>query len=158
MGLKRQAPERHPGGMGTIAEALFFDDCRPGVDVRVQPAPQLTSIPPQEVVVEQRLFVNEVFVVNPTKWTCTVNVIAEHPSPALNSGEYTIEPGDTLRIGAYTMGGTFAEPENHVRITVYRDLRKTAYYKLSNFRMNTVQAGPEHRRYFNVMHGWTTTK
>lgn len=130
----------------------------PGVDVRVQPTPQVTIAPAEEVVKEQRLFVNEMFVVNPTKWTCKVNVVAEHPSPALTSGDHTIEPGDTLRIGAYTMGEAFAGPENHVRIAVYRKLRKPAYYKMSHFRTNTIQVGPEHRRYYKVMHGWVSTK
>lgn len=129
----------------------------PGVDVRVQPAPQVTTPPKQEEVKEQRMFVNEVFVVNPTKWTCIVAVRTEHRSPAMPNGEMTIQPGDTLRIGTYSAGETFADPDGHVRIFVYRKTRPNTY-KLAHFRTKTDQATPEHKRYFKVMSGWRRTE
>jgi len=130
----------------------------PGLDVRVLPAPEVTIPVQLEEVKEQRMFVNEVFLVNPTQWTCKVNILVDRPSPALNGGERTIEPGDTLRIGVYSAGEIFQPPENYVRIAVYRKLRKTGYFKMSHFKTNIEQPSPEHRRYYKVMHGWVSTR
>ena len=129
-----------------------------GVDVRVQPAPEVPEPHKEKPLTEHHLFVSEVFVVNPTKWTCKIHVVAEHPSPALTKSEYTIGPGDTLRIGAYSTIKAVAEPECCVSITVYRKRHNSDNNKMSNFRTEQVQVHRQHRRYYKVMHGWVPTK
>jgi hypothetical protein len=144
------------GNRSGFSEQGHDDDGHiPRPEMRMPPAVD----PPETVSVEeQRLFTNEVFLVNPTKWTCRVRVLVKDPSPALKDAEYTIDPGDTLRIGAYTAGETFVQPEAYLTIATYRKLRKGPYYKMARYRMAEVQAVPEHRRYYRMVRGWYSTK
>ncbi len=96
------------------------DGIIPGPGVRVTTMPTILEPPKQEVVEEQRMFVNEVFAVNATKWPCLLKVEAKQASPALPSGSFAIQPGDTLRIGTYSMGEVFDDPEKHVTLTAQR--------------------------------------
>jgi hypothetical protein len=95
------------------------DGLIPRPDMRFVEKPQVVG--PQKPVAEcQKLYVNEVLVVNSTKWRCTVKVEPKQPSPALPAGTFTLQPGDTLRAGTFTMGETCVDPTNHVTLTVQR--------------------------------------
>ena len=111
-----------------------------------------------EVAICQKLFVNEVFLVNPTKWTCQVHVLVQDPSPGLLGGTFTIGPRDTLRIGSYTVGEQFDVPVRHVQVAVSRKKRKGPYYWMANYRFAEGQVTAEHRRYYQMVHGWESTK
>lgn len=119
--------------------------------------PTTERVPPpvQEIVVEQRLFVNEVFVVNPTRYACRVQATPKAPSPALPGGSYTMAPGDTLRIGSYTMGEVFAPWPDHLSLHISQAVLKHKRTAVATTCTDQVQADPERRRYYVVIEGWT---
>jgi hypothetical protein len=140
-------------------------------DLHHIPSPGTTFTPPtepfgpveepvrvEEVAICQKLFVNEVFLVNPTKWTCTVDISVDNPSPALQGGRTTIGPRDTLRIGSYSVGERSEEPEGHVRVFASRKKGKGSWHMMARYRLAEEQVSPEHRRYYRVINGWTSTK
>ncbi|MFN3874655.1 MAG: hypothetical protein ACK4L7_01930 [Flavobacteriales bacterium] len=103
----------------------------------------------------QRLFVNEVFLVNATRHAGRAKIRALQPSPALQDSEHTLAPGDTVRLGSYTMGEVFIEPSRQVSVEVRRLLRnrrKPASLGLLKTIETAVTA--EHRRYYLVVMGW----
>ncbi len=111
----------------------------------------------QEVVEEQRLFVNEVFVVNPTRSACRVLATPRWPSPALPAGIQTMAPGDTIRIGTYTMGEVFSPWKDHLTLDIHEVLLKKKHLATARIRTDEVQAEPERRRYYVVIEGWSKT-
>ena len=122
------------------------DPREPGQPGLVEPSP-----PPC-----QRLFVNEVFLVNATRQAGKARVKALHPSPALKDSEHTLAPGDTVRLGSYSMGEAFAPPEKQVNVEVRRALRNRRKVAAQGvLRTEQVQVGAEHRRYYLVVRGWS---
>lgn len=118
-------------------------------------------VPTKPVVVEeQRLFVNEMLVVNSTKWPCVVHVKPTHASPALPEGDLKLLPGDTLRVGSYTMGEVFAEPEGHVMLTADRvNKRGRKVGVLDVLYLQQLQISPDLRRHvFHVLPEGTRLK
>ncbi len=128
------------------------DGIIPGPGVRVRTSPFVTVPPEQEVVEEQRLFMTNVFVVNASKDVCRMEAVAKQPSPALQGGQYTMAPGDTLFIGAYTTGEIYQEAAKHVTVTGKRwhkrPKKQKAYWIL---REDVVPEGAEARRYYVVI-------
>lgn len=102
----------------------------------------------------QQLFVNEVFVVNATRHAARVDVRVWAPTPALPPGTHTLAPGDTLRLGTYTIGMAFAPPDDHLALVATRILRNRKRQAQGSFRTATEQISPEHRRYYLAIHGW----
>ncbi len=128
------------------------DGLIPGPDVRITTVPVVPDPPKQEVVEEQRLFVTNVFVVNESKYICRMEAIAKHPSPAMQGGNYTMAPGDTLHIGAYTTGEIYQEATKQVTITAKRWSRKAKKqvpYRVLREDVNAVV--PETRNYYIVL-------
>ncbi|HRH38049.1 MAG TPA: hypothetical protein PK760_06875, partial [Flavobacteriales bacterium] len=80
------------------------DGLIPRPELRMTQKPEVTIPQQPETVMEQRLFVTEVYAVNASKYTCRLNVLAKHPGPALENSDHTMAPGDTIRIGMYTTG------------------------------------------------------
>lgn len=130
----------------------------PRPNVRVVTSPEMKEPYKQEVVEEQRMFVNEVFVVNPTRSACRVFVTPKQPSPALPGGTYTMAPGDTLRIGMYSMGEVFQGPEPHLTLDINEVELDRRRKVVARTHLDQVQASAEHRRYYYVIVGWTTGK
>lgn len=121
------------------------DPRAPGQPGHVEP-----SLPPC-----QRLFINEVFLVNATRQAGKAKVKALHPSPALKDGDHTLAPGDTVRLGSYSMGEAFAPPEKQLSVEVRRALRnKRRVTALGVMRTDHEQIGTDHRRYYLVVRGW----
>jgi hypothetical protein len=107
------------------------------------------------VAICQKLFVNEVFVVNATRHAARVRVLVTNPSPALGPGEHTLAPGDTVRLGPYTVGQTFELPETHVTLEARRVMRnRKRAGAVGELRTNEAQVSPERRRYYCVIEGW----
>ena len=124
----------------------------PGPSVRVTTVPQVTEPPKQEVVYEQHLFMTQVFVVNASKYICRMEAVAKHPSPAMQGGNYTMAPGDTLHIGAYTTGEVYEEAAKHVTITAKRASRKPKKQVAFHVLREDVNAVvPETRNYYVVL-------
>ncbi|MEO8067308.1 MAG: hypothetical protein ABI599_06415 [Flavobacteriales bacterium] len=124
----------------------------PGIEVRTTQKPEVTAPFKQEVVKEQRMFITEVFVVNASKYTCRMDAVVKNPSPAMQNGNYTMAPGDTLRIGMYSTGETYDEAAKHVTITAKRwsrKARKQLAYRI--LREEVTAAEPEARKYFVVI-------
>ena len=119
----------------------------------VNPTPVPVREP--EVAPCQKLFVNEVFVVNATRHAARVRVRVTNPSPTLGPAEHTLAPGDTVRLGTYTTGETFEGPENHLALEAMRVVRNRKRPAASGeLRTNEAQVSPEHRRYYMVLSGW----
>jgi len=125
------------------------------VNVRVTQQPIVTEPPEQEVVECQKMFLNEVFLVNTTRKAGKARVKVLKPSPALKDSEYTLAPGDTLRLGSYSMGETFTAPDHQLTVAVKRLIRNRKKPAADGLlRMDSVSVNAEHRRYYVVVRGW----
>ena len=103
----------------------------------------------------QKMFTNEVFLVNATRQAGKAKVKALRPSPALKDSEHTLAPGDTVRLGTYSMGETFEVPDKQLAVEVRRALRnRRKPAALGLLRTDQVQVGAEHRRYYLVVRSW----
>jgi hypothetical protein len=103
----------------------------------------------------QKLFTNEVFLVNATRQAGKANVKVLRPSPALKDSEHTLAPGDTVRLGSYSVGERFAAPETELTVDVRRVLRnrrKTA--ALGVVRTNNGPVNDTTQRWYLVVHHW----
>ena len=121
----------------------------PGLNVRTTQKPGEPIPYPQEVVREQQLFVNEVFAVNATKWACVLKVEAKQASPAMPTGSFTLQPGDSIRVGTYSMGETFDAPDKHVTLTAQRPNGKGRKRSpMEVLFLQQQQISKEHRSYY----------
>ncbi len=118
------------------------------------PGPMELPLREPEVAICQQLFVNEVFLVNATRQAARVDVHVSAPTPALGSGTHTLAPGDTLRLGTYSIGMTFAPPGEHLSVEAARILRNRKRKAKGTLRTATEQVAPEHRRHYMVIHTW----
>lgn len=140
--------DEHGNRTGFTEQGHDNDGIIPGPGVRVTTTPYVTEPVKQEIVEEQRLFVNEVLVVNSTIWTCSVSVAVAQPSPALQEGSYAIAPGDTIRVGTYSVGEAFAPPETHIILLAQREHRRARKRKpLPLSLLQQEQVSTEHMKY-----------
>ena len=144
--------DEHGNRTGFTEQGHDNDGIIPGPAVRVTRTP--TEIAPyqQEVVHEQQMFITEVFVVNATKYTCRMDAVAKQPSPAFQSGNYTLAPGDTVRVGMYSTGETYQEASQHVEIAAKRwnkKVKKQAPFRI--LREDITAVRPEARKYYLVI-------
>ena len=103
----------------------------------------------------QRMFVNEVFLVNATRKTGKAHVVPKKASPAMKEQRHTIAPGDTIRLGTYSMGEVFPPPQDHVELEVIKaTLRSKKRSHHAVIRTDVTEVSPEHRRYLMVITGW----
>lgn len=99
-----------------------------------------------ETVREQRMFLNEYFVV--ARKNCRVQLRPKQTSPAAKDLDATLLKGDTLRGGAYSMGERFDPPLEHVTVTATNRRGKP---KFNVKRVDSVQVSPEHRRWYLII-------
>ncbi len=121
----------------------------PGPGVRWTQEPDVPTPVEQQVMTEQRLFVTEVFVVNASKHTCRLKVTAERPSPALQSSEHTMAPGDTIRIGSYSTGELYEDARKQVTLHAARwnrDPKGRGAYRILREEVSATR--PEARTYY----------
>jgi hypothetical protein len=111
--------------------------------------------PQQEAMPCQRLFNNEVFVVNPTNALVRVVATPKHASPAMPGGTFTLAPDDTLRIGSYTMGEAFPPWQDHLQLDLHKVVRGNRRQAVARTITEADQVGTEHRRLYVVITGWT---
>lgn len=116
---------------------------RPQVSPNLLPAP---PAPKPKVVHEQRLFVNEYFVV--ARKNCRVQLRPKHPGPGAKNMDATLLKGDTLRGGMYSLGERFDPPLGQVAITASNRRGKP---KFKVVRTDSVQVSAEHRRWYLIV-------
>ncbi|MBL8003302.1 MAG: hypothetical protein JNL05_15220 [Flavobacteriales bacterium] len=110
-----------------------------------------------EVAICQKLFVNEVFVVNSTRETAVIRCTPKHPSPALPAGEHLLTGGDTLRLGSYTIGERFIGPEEQLELRVMEAMYLNQMPREAVMRTHQADRSKEHRTYTLEITGWTLT-
>jgi hypothetical protein len=127
----------------------------PGTWLEPRPSEPIAPARQPAAVSEQRLFVNEVFVVNGTRQAAKVHAAATHPSPALSDSDHTLAPGDTVRLGAYTLGEAFPPPAGHLTLDARRAVRnRSRNGAIGVIKAMEVPMGPEHHRWYLVLTGW----
>jgi hypothetical protein len=130
----------------------------PRVTVQPREPYRPTESPHKEpdVAICQRMFTNEVFLVNATRQAGKAKVKVMRPSPALKDSEHTLAPGDTVRLGSYSVGERFAAPETELTVDVRRMLRNRKRPAAQGQVRTTevVVVGDEHRRYYLVVRSW----
>lgn len=103
----------------------------------------------------QQLFVNEVFLVNATRQAGKATMKALRSSPALRDSEHTLAPGDTVRLGSYSLGERFAAPESELTVEVRRVLRnRRKPAALGVVRTNNAPVNDTTQRLYLVVHRW----
>jgi hypothetical protein len=108
-----------------------------------------------EVAICQQLFLNEVFLVNATRHAGKATVKALRPSPALRDSEHTLAPGDTLRLGTYTIGQAFAPPGDQLSVEVRRLLRNRRKPAATGMvRTDNAPVNDTTQRWYLVVHHW----
>ena len=121
--------------------------------IRVRPI--LSPEREDPVVHCQKLYTNEVFLVNATRQAGKAKVQVKRPSPALKDSEHTLAPGDTVRLGTYSVGERFAAPDTELTVEVRRVLRnRKKPAALGVLRTDEVAVNAEHRRFYLVVRGW----
>ena len=130
----------------------------PRVTVDTDQAPSPPTVAPKPTPAEQygdqgqRLFVNEVYVVNGSRWPVEVSVEPMAPSPALQAGKYLIAPGAQQLIGSYSIGEAFVSPVKRMKVTGRATNRKGRQRAIGVLMMEDRQLGPERKVwYYHVM-------
>ena len=158
---KAEASDAPDAGIQWYRSTTTFDDQGNQTGFWQQSHEDLTTLRfhtgPDEPVLAycQKLFTNEVFLVNATRQAGKATVKVLRPSPALKDSEHTLAPGDTIRLGTYSVGERFASPETELNVDVRRVLRnRKRPAAQGQLRTTEVEVGPEHRRYYLVVHSW----
>jgi hypothetical protein len=158
---KAEASDAPDGGIQWYRSTTTFDDLGDQTGFWQQSHDDLTTLRhhtgPDEPTLAycQKLFTNEVFLVNATRQAGKAKVKVMRPSPALKDSEHTLAPGDTVRLGTYSVGERFAAPDTELSVEVRRVLRnwrKPAAVGIMHTDEMPVNA--EHRRYYLVVRGW----
>ncbi len=121
-------------------------------------APAPKEEPRQEVVECQRMFQTELFVVNPTNSAVRVVATPKDPSPAMPGGTWTMAPGDTIRIGTYSMGEIWPEWKSLVDLSIVQVVLGDRNKAVARIRNDERSLSEEHRSIHVVIEGWATTK
>ena len=158
---KAEASDAPDAGIQWYRSTTTFDDQGNQTGFWEQSHEDLTTLRfhtgPDEPVLAycQKLFTNEVFLVNATRQAGKATVKVRSPSPALKDSEHTLAPGDTVRLGTYSVGERFAAPDTELTVDVRRLLRNRKRPAAhGQMRTTEVVVGAEHRRYYMVVRGW----
>lgn len=107
------------------------------------------------VAICQQLFTNEVFLVNATRQAGKATVKALRTSPALRDSEHTLAPGDTVRLGSYSLGERFAPPDTELTVEVRRALRNRRRPAAPGVvRTDNAPVNDTTQRWYLVVHRW----
>jgi hypothetical protein len=105
----------------------------------------------------QKLFTNEVFLVNATRQAGKATVKVMRPSPALKNSEHTLAPGDTVRLGSYSVGERFAAPDTELTVETRRALRNRKKPEAPGvLRTDNAPVDDTTQRWYLVIHGWAS--
>jgi hypothetical protein len=118
-------------------------------------APTEAPVRKPEVAICQKLFVNEVFLVNTTRQAGKATVKALRPSPVLRDSEHTLAPGDTVRLGNYSVGERCAAPDTELTVEVRRALRNRRKPAAPGvLRTDNAPVDETTQRWYLVVHRW----
>lgn len=131
---------------------------RPDMRIITEPQPPATPQPQQEVVVCQRMFVNELFVVNPTNAAARVVATSKEPSPAMPGGTWTMAPGDTIRIGTFSEGEAWPDWKGLVDLNIVQVVLGDRNKAVARIRTDEAKVSAEQRKLFVVIEGWASVK
>lgn len=137
------------------------DDHGPIPRITVEPGhvPGRPDLPyPKEHVREQRMFLNELFVVNTTNAAVRVVATPKDPSPGMPGGTWSMVPGDTVRIGSFGKGESTPEWKTAVDLSIVRMVPGDRNKAVARIRNEERSLSEEHRQVHVVIEGWTTTK
>ncbi|MBX2978882.1 MAG: hypothetical protein KF905_06270 [Flavobacteriales bacterium] len=131
----------------------------PRLDLRIttepEPPPQL---PKQEVVVCQRMFQSELFVVNPTNAAVRVVATPKETSPGLPGGTWTMAPGDTIRIGIFSKGELWPEWKTMLELSIVQVVLGDRNKAVARIRTDERLLSEERRQLHVVIEGWATER
>jgi hypothetical protein len=170
---KAEASDAPDGGIQWYKSTITFDESgnRTGFSEYGRdnhgPIPRITMQPHEpygptevphkepEVAICQRMFVNEVFLVNATRQAGKAKVKVQNPSPALKDSEHTLAPSDTVWLGTYSMGERFTPPDTMLNMDVRRVLRnRKKSAALGVLRTDNAAGNNTTQRWYLVIHGW----
>ncbi|HRF80597.1 MAG TPA: hypothetical protein PL070_10975, partial [Flavobacteriales bacterium] len=104
------------------------------------------SIP--AVVPCQRMFVNEVFVVNGSSWPVEITVEPRDPSPALQGSKIVLAAGESRMVGTYSVGETFVSPVQRMKVVGMVTNKRGKQRQVGVLMMEERQVDPQRKAWF----------
>jgi hypothetical protein len=160
---KAEASDAPDAGIQWYRSTTTFDDQGNQTGFYQQSHEDLTTLRfhtgPDEPVLAycQKLFTNEVFLVNATRQAGKATVKVMRPSPALKNSEHTLAPGDTVRLGSYSVGERFAAPDTELTVETRRALRNRKKPEAPGvLRTDNAPVDDTTQRWYLVIHGWAS--
>jgi hypothetical protein len=117
--------------------------------LREQPSSPVVTPPKQaEVMACQRLFLNEVFVVNGSSWPVEITVEPRDPSPALQGSKFVLPAGESKLVGTYSVGETFVSPVQRMKVTGRVTNKRGKQRQVGVLMMEDRQVDPQRKAWF----------
>lgn len=162
---KAEASDAPDAGIQWFRSTTTFDDqgnqtgywkeshedlMRPSV-IFTQPEEPISPIVPQPVptvVPCQRMFVNEVFVVNGSSWPVEITVEPRDPSPALQGSKIVLAAGESRMVGTYSVGETFVSPVQRMKVVGMVTNKRGKQRQVGVLMMEERQVDPQRKAWF----------
>lgn len=96
----------------------------------------------------QRLFVNEVFVVNGSGRPVEITIEPKDPSPALQGSTFVLAPGASQQVGTYSMGEVFVSPVTRMKVIGKVTNRRGKQREVGVLMMEERQVDPQRKAWF----------
>lgn len=138
------------GNRTGYSEDSHEDLVRPSV-IFTQPEQPLSPVvpqPPHTAVPCQRMFVNEVFVVNGSSWPVEITVEPKDPSPALVGSKFILPAGGSQLVGTYSVGETFVSPVQRMQVTGKVTNKRGKQRQVGVLMMEERQVDPQRKAWF----------
>lgn len=162
---KAEASDAPDAGIQWFRSTTTFDDqgnqtgywkeshedlLRPSVTLRQseQPLSPVVPQPPPTVVPCQRMFVNEVFVVNGSGWPVEIMVEPRDTSPALQGSKFVLAAGESRMVGTYSVGETFVSPVQRMKVVGMVTNKKGKQRQVGVLMMEERQVDPQCKAWF----------
>lgn len=96
----------------------------------------------------QRLFVNEVFVVNGSGRPVEITIEPKDQSPALQGSTFVLAPGASQQVGTYSMGEVFVSPVTRMKVIGKVTNRRGKQREVGVLMMEERQVDPQRKAWF----------
>jgi len=133
------------------SEQSHEDLLSPRVTIIHEEEPSQPVLVPQrqaEVVACQRMFVNEVFVVNGSGWPVEITVEPRDPSPALQGSKFVLAAGESRMVGTYSIGEQFGSPVQRMKVTGTVTNKRGKQRQVGVLMMEERQVDPQRKAWF----------
>lgn len=162
---KAEASDAPDAGIQWFRSTTTFDDqgnqtgywkeghedlMRPSV-ILTRPEEPISPVVPQSipaVVPCQRMFVNEVFVVNGSSWPVEITVEPRDPSPALQGSKIVLAAGESRMVGTYSVGETFVSPVQRMKVVGMVTNKRGKQRQVGVLMMEERQVDPQRKAWF----------